>query len=677
MGIGIIKTGQRFDLDGERKYITRLIDKDRIEYEDATSARRQELAQAELLSLYKEGRIVFRGIVDSEHEGRARTRVLSNVLMASVPPIQRKVACLRLHFITKLAGIPTTRARLMPLVKAIWEKLKAPERELLPKCPHASTVARWMKSYREANCNIAALLDQHDLKGNRNRTPQKVLELIEDCVSELYLTPQRRNIASVVLHINDLIDGTNLGLIESERLSHVSNEQVRKYIKRLPAYEVYASRYGKQAADVRFRTTGKGVDAALPLQRAAMDHCRLDLFVVDTASGLPLGRPWLTVILDECTRMVLGYSLSFEAPSALSVMRALRHAILPKDCIEDVSHPWPTWGVMRTLVVDNGVEFHGESLDYAAGQFGIIIQTCPRRKPWFKGKIERFFRTMQADLTSHIPGRTFSSVVERGGYDSSKHAVISLKTLNELVQIWVVDIYHQSNHSSLRQSPAFRWESLIDRVDRHLPDSAEWVNAAFGKPSRRVLGHEGVYFDSLAYNSPELGELRYRLGDRIAVNIITNDEDVGYLYVVCPERKEHIRVPAVDLEYAVGLTRWQHKRCREYAAILSEQTTDRVGLAEARRRIVELIAQDMTTNRRASRVRQARALSMVIASGDQHAASSRLSQKQAKPAVANVLSKPSASRDIPSPSLLAQQSKDDELIELKTSISAQGGSAWF
>ena len=65
MGIGIIKTGQRFDLDGERKYITRLIDKDRIEYEDATSARRQELAQAELLSLYKEGRIVFRGIVDS------------------------------------------------------------------------------------------------------------------------------------------------------------------------------------------------------------------------------------------------------------------------------------------------------------------------------------------------------------------------------------------------------------------------------------------------------------------------------------------------------------------------------------------------------------------------------------------------------------------------------------
>lgn len=677
MGIGIIKTGQRFDLDGERKYITRLIDKDRVEYEDATSARRQELTQAELLSLYGEGRLVFRGVVDSEHEGRARTRVLSNVLMASVSPIQRKVASLRLHFITKLAGIPTTRTRLMPLVKAVWEKLKAPERELLPKCPHASTVARWMKSYREANCNIAALLDQHDLKGNRNRTPQQVQDLIEDCVSELYLTPQRRNVASVVSHINDLIDGTNLGLIESERLKHVSCGQLSRYIKRLPAYEVYASRYGKQVADVKFRTTGKGIDADLPLQRAAMDHCRLDFFVVDMASGLPLGRPWLTVILDECTRMILGYSLSFEAPGALSVMRALRHAILPKDCLDDVSHPWPTWGVMRTLVVDNGGEFHGESLDYAAGQFGITVQTCPRRKPWFKGKIERFFRTMQTDLTSHIPGRTFSSIVERGDYDSSKHAVISLKTLNEIVQIWVVDIYHQSNHSSLRQSPASKWESLIDRVDRHLPDSAEWVNAAFGKPGRRMLGHEGVHFDSLAYNSAELGELRYRLGDRIAVDIITNDEDVGYLYVVCPERKEYIKVPAVDLGYAAGLTRWQHKRCREYAAILSEQTEDRVGLAEAKHRIVELVAQDMTTNRRASRVRQARALSMVTAGGDQYAAPSSLSQKQARPPAATVFSKPSASREVPSPSLLIQESRDDELIELKTNISAQGASTWF
>ena len=377
MGIGLFKAGQHFDLDGKRQKITRLLDKERIEFEDAQSSRRQELTRSEALDLYNSGNFVFRPIVNVEPDKRARSRVMSNTLLASVPPLLRDLAKLRLHFVTKLAHFPTTRARLTPLVQALWEKLKTADRALMPECPHASSVARWMKQYRDAENNIVALLDQHALKGHRDRIPQKVLDLMEDCVRDGYLTPHRRNITSVLSDINGLIDDTNLMLTPSEQLSPISYEQLRKYISKLPAYEVYAARYGEQAADMKFRNTGKGASAALPLQRAEMDHCRLDLFVVDMETGLPLGRPWLTVIIDACTRMILGFSLSFDAPSSLTVMRALRHAVLPKTDLDDVTQPWPTWGIMRILTVDNGVEFHGSSLDYAAGQFGITIQTCP------------------------------------------------------------------------------------------------------------------------------------------------------------------------------------------------------------------------------------------------------------------------------------------------------------
>ena len=660
MGIGTIKVGQRFDLDGKRQHITRLLDGQRIEFEDAESARRQELTQTQLLDLYNQGRLIFRPIINIEADKRARSRVLSNVLLASLSPIQRKVASLRLHFINKLAGVPTTRTRCTPLVQALWNKLKVPERELMPACPHASTVARWMRQYRDADCNIVALTDQHALKGNRERIPAKVQDFMEDCVRDTYLTPQRRNITSVLADINSLIDDTNLMLIQSEHLAHVSYEQLRKYISGLPAYDVFASRYGKQAADMKFRTTGKGANAALPLQRAAMDHCRLDLFVVDAETGLPLGRPWLTAIIDECTRMILGFSLSFDEPSALTVMRALRHAILPKAGLDDVTQPWPAWGIMRTLVVDNGLEFHGESLDYAAGQFGITIQTCPRRQPWFKGKIERFHRTIQTDLVALIPGRTFSSIFERRDYDSSKHAAITLETLNRVIRLWIVDVYHQSIHSSLDQSPARKWDTLIDQVDRHLPDSAQWVDAAFGKPAKRVLGHEGVLFDSLAYNSAELGGLRRRLGDRISVNIITNDEDVGYLYVVCPETGAHIKSPAVNQDYAKGLTRWQHTKCREYSKLLSEQEDNRVNLSDAKARIIELIEQDMRVNHRKTRSKQARAHSMVKAN--------QIRDPMPAPVVAP---KAASSMAYANSSIPLQSVIDDEILDLTAGTAAQ------
>ncbi|MBO9873520.1 MULTISPECIES: DDE-type integrase/transposase/recombinase [Xanthomonas] len=678
MGVGTIKVGQRFDLEGKRHQITRLLGDQRIEFEDAESARRKEMTQEQFLEQYKAGKIIFRPLIEIEADKRARARVMSNVLLASVPPKQRNLATLRLHFIVKLQGVPTTRAHLSPLIVEIWKELKPSTRELMPACPHASTVSRWMQQYRDANFNIVALLDQHALKGNRDRIPPQVQDLMEDCIRDGYLTPQRRSITSVLADINSLINDTNLQLIESEHLSYVSYEQLRKFITRLPAYEVYAARNGRRAADVKFRTSGKGVDTPEPLKRASMDHCRLDLFVVDAETGLPLGRPWLTVILDECTRMILGFSLSFDEPSALTVMRALRHAIMPKTELGDVTNPWPTWGAVRTLVVDNGLEFHGDSVKYAVGQFGTIIQTCPRRRPWYKGKIERFFRSIQTSLISLVPGRTFSSIFDRGDYDSSKNAVITLDTLNRVIHMWIVDIYHQTTHSVLGQSPIAKWESLIDKVDRSLPDSAEWVDASFGKPGRRVLGHEGILFDSLAYNSCEAGELRRRVGDRITVDIITNDENVGYLYAVCPETGSYIKIPAVDLDYANNLTRWQHTKCREYARALREETRSDVSFSDAKRRIIELIDNDMHVNNRKSRQAQARARSMSQKGrlGESATTASNPASITTVPAPsrANVASQSTTSKSFQAPpnrSFAATDTQDSEFLDFAVGTAVQ------
>lgn len=597
MGVGSFTMGQRFELDGQRHHITRVLEDERIEFENADNGRRQELLLGELLGHHKKGRLVFKSLAEPPSQALAAMRVLNNALLAAVTPAQQKLAALRLHFVKRLEGVVTTRAVVEPLIEAIWTGLSAPERELMPSIPHASSVSRWRRQFRECDENINALLDRVALKGNReSRLHSEVEDLVERCIQELYLTPERRNMETVLAAINQHIDAANLQRISSEHLPRVGYSCLRTRIKEIPAYDVWASRYGKRAADVKFRSSGLGEQASLPLERASIDHCRLDVFVVDEQTGLPLGRPWLTVILDECTRMVLGYSLSFDDPSAMTVMRALRHAMLPKDEDPNLLNAWPAWGVIRTLVVDNGLEFHGFSLDHATGRFGTTVQTCPRRQPWYKGKIERYFRTVMSDLLSEIPGRTFSNVLERGDYDSAKHAVITLESLNRVLKIWTVDFYHQRRHSALSETPAAKWARLIGQVDRHLPDSAESMEASFGKPLKRMLGHQGVQNDTLLYNSDALAALRHRHGERFVVSVITNDEDVGYLYVVCPDTSEYLKVPAVDAAYANGMTRWQHRKCREYANLLSEESADPVSSADAKRRIRKLIAEDMLLN---------------------------------------------------------------------------------
>lgn len=59
-------------------------------------------------------------------------------------------------------------------------------------------------------------------------------------------------------------------------------------------------------------------------------------------------RPWLTIILDEYSRAVAGYFLTFQAPSTIQTALALHQAIWRK------SHPdWTICGILflRTMAV--------------------------------------------------------------------------------------------------------------------------------------------------------------------------------------------------------------------------------------------------------------------------------------------------------------------------------------
>jgi len=271
-----------------------------------------------------------------------------------------------------------------------------------------------------------------------------------------------------------------------------------------------------------------------------------------------------------------------------------------------VVNAWDAWGIVSTLVADNGLELHGTALEHAIERFGIKLQFCPRKKPWYKGKLERFFRTFNNRLLDGIPGKTFSNVLDKGDYNPSKHAVITLSTLREIILIWIVDIYHQKNHRALGRSPAEVWEEEIQGVDRWLPASSLETDSAFSRQETRRLTHKGIEFDCLFYNSPDLARIRELHGAEIDVEVRVADDNVGSIVVVAPGGRQLVKVPALELDYAEGTTRWQHKVCKRYKRRIQDDESRDISLYAAREKIRELISKDMQLTKRDSRKRQAR-----------------------------------------------------------------------
>jgi putative transposase len=374
----------------------------------------------------------------------------------------------------------------------------------------------------------------------------------------------------------------------------------------------YAARYGRTAALRKFRSVLKNKTTVRPLQSAEIDHNRLDIFVIDSKSGMPLGRPWVTACIDDFTRCILGIYIGFQPPSHLSVVRCLKMSFLPKVGLNaqyyEVKNTWEAHGVMENLSVDNGLEFHCESLEAACYPLGIEIFYCPRKTPWFKGKIERFFRTLNLGVAHGKPGTTFSNIFEKDDYDPAKHALVTLENLRMVVMKWVCDYYHQKPHKGLDDTPpSVVWSANVKLADINVPDDPMLLDAVLGRIEQRVLTHKGIELDGLFYNSTDLVELRRLLGDVLNVEVRVDDGDIGHIMVFSPKKDRIFKVPALRRDYANGLTAWQHKVCKHYAQQHMEGRYDPTAWLEAKARIAELLEDDSARKKSfKTRMRQAR-----------------------------------------------------------------------
>ncbi|GAA1937811.1 hypothetical protein GCM10009689_18040 [Brevibacterium antiquum] len=221
------------------------------------------------------------------------------------------------------------------------------------------------------------------------------------------------------------------------------------------------------------------------------DHTELDIVITD-ASGRP-ERPWLTTILDDCSRAICGYMVFTGAPSAMNTALALRQAIWRKD-----DPAWAMCGIPDVLHVDHGSDFTSHHLDYTATALKIRIIYSTIARPQGRGKIERFFGTLNTELLSTLPGYS-------GGHEKNPSPAMDLPALDQTIGDFITT-YNERPHREIKTSPKAAWigQGWLPRIPETLD---ELDGLLLTVPKHRTVRRDGIHFQGQRYLSPTLAPL--------------------------------------------------------------------------------------------------------------------------------------------------------------------------
>lgn len=428
-----------------------------------------------------------------------------------------------------------------------------------PKPPSPISLYRWWRTWEESGGDVVSLVAR---KGGRvSQYMKQYSSLIHEVIDELLMRPEYGTRQDAYDLFRSRIIGLNMHSHSSADVP--SRATFYRFLKKnIDPYTLCKAQEGKNAADMKFRVSGQGVKTTRILERVEIDHTPIDLMVFDERIGGAVGRPTLTMILDHHSRMPLGFYLGFEPPSAVAVMRAIRHAILPKSYVKEdypeFKNEWPTYGIFWKLVCDNGSEFHDHQLKRIAHELNIELFFCPKKHPYYKGAVERFLGTLNRAVCHDVSGTTRSNIQQRKGYDSVAEAHVTLEQLRRSIHDWIINVYSVSYHEGLAESPLNVWLKGREQVEPTLPVSRERLDLVLTKEFLRKINHEGVCLKRLKYNSYELGLLRRQLPRGAYVKVRVDPEDLGKVWVFDDSEGSFFAVPCSDPEYAQNLSARQH-----------------------------------------------------------------------------------------------------------------------
>ena len=535
--------------------VIRTIDKHEVQLEKASTGEYSKEKIFNLLKEYTDGTLLTKP--KSKHANatgaKRSTRGANMHQLSDAARIETRRRIEYLHELDKSGSFSKPKTELIKDIEFI-SKMRG---EVRP--PHITTVYRWKLRYDRSHQDLKALICAFEKKGGKGsgRLHPEVEAAIFEEIESTFLASRRCSAEDVRDAVCLKLHKLNSDRTESEQLEEPSLRTIQRRLGELWAFDLAVARYGKKEAERRFANSLGARATHHILQLAEIDHSPVDLLVVNE-DRIVIGRPTITVILDRYSRCVLGYHLSLAGHGVDAVFAALSHALMPKtylkDAYSDLDLQWNCFGWFTTALMDNGSEFHSESVADALNNIGIIAEFAKSRTPNDKPHVERFLKTYNYSFIHKIKGTTLAKVGERIGFKSEDEACVTLDELDRLTHIWICSKYHVRPHSGLYgRAPIDVWNESAQSRPPQLKLNREDLDIEFSNYTNSALQHYGIDLNNSVYVSTRLLGLRRMLPKGTRVDVKWPSTDAGHIFVWDPIEEEYFKVPNKDAQFD-GLT---------------------------------------------------------------------------------------------------------------------------
>ncbi|MBF4595665.1 Mu transposase C-terminal domain-containing protein [Curtobacterium flaccumfaciens] len=201
-------------------------------------------------------------------------------------------------------------------------------------------------------------------------------------------------------------------------------------------------------------------------------------------------------------------------------------------------------GVPDVLHVDHGSDFVSHHLEHAIRDLHVRIIHYTVGRPQGRGKVERFFGTINTELLPTLPGHLAAGI--------ESVPALRLPDVDQAIRAFIGS-YNARAHRELKISPHDAW--IGDGWLPRLPDSLEALDGLLlTVPTSRIVQRDGVHFLGQRYLAPTLASfvghpvtVRYDPRDVSEIRVFDHDT---FICVAVDEDHPNLRPSLHDIDTA-------------------------------------------------------------------------------------------------------------------------------
>lgn len=419
-----------------------------------------------------------------------------------------------------------------------------------------STIYLWLKRYQDAGHSAVLIPLPRGVRLGTRLLQPGVEAIIRDVIERMYLIHRPKSLEDIIEEIQKLCRApqpVQPGVESPPPLKVPHANTIRRRIHAIPKARVFEAQGKLEELHKLQPIRGKVVSSG-PMGLVQIDHWHSGVEVVDELYRLPIGVPWITVAIDVFSRMVAGYYISVERPTAASAGMAVSMAMCPKAeflAEKGITGKWPVWGRIGILHADNAPEFRGRTLTRACKKYYIDPVFRPVKTPNYGGHIERLLGTFKTEMH-----KLSGTIIDR----QSTGAVYTLKEFETQFLDMVVNIYHERPHAGINDmSPRAKWMQGVEGDGMtpglgipRVPGDPMTVKIDFMPYVMRPIHPYGVKIQNIKYNSDVLYPLinttvSPKSKEKKKYIFHRSDEDISRVYWWDEETQLHYTIPYWDV----------------------------------------------------------------------------------------------------------------------------------